>query len=173
LLDSIFWPLGVAADSHGNVFVTDAGEGRILKIEPSGIISVFAGNGTVGNVDGPGHLASFNRPSGLAIDHENHLFVADSLNQEIRMISPEGEVTTVTRIPSRIPAPFVPEPEALIGPVSIAIDHDGHIFVTDVSENQVRMVSICAEGEFFDETTQQCDFFLDEWLLDDEENHDE
>lgn len=58
-------------------------------------VRTLAGSGQVGYQDGPGDVAMFNNPQGLAVDHERNVYVADTLNHRIRMVDPTGVVTTV------------------------------------------------------------------------------
>jgi len=81
-------PRGVAADAAGNVYISDAGNDRIRRVDPSGVITTFAGNGQTGyNGDSiPATQAEFFEPVGLTVDPYGVLFVADSYNDRIRMV---------------------------------------------------------------------------------------
>ena len=57
-------------------------------ISSSGVVSTWAGNGSVGSANGRGLAASFNGPTGVALDAAGHLYVADELNNLIRIVSP-------------------------------------------------------------------------------------
>src|SRR3954471_2167529 len=71
-------------DKNGNIYVSD--EDRIRKITPDGLVSTLAG-GTQGFQDGDGLAAKFNRPTGLGIDKDGSIYVADNQNNRIRKIS--------------------------------------------------------------------------------------
>ncbi|MDB5097908.1 MAG: hypothetical protein JWM80_2329, partial [Cyanobacteria bacterium RYN_339] len=88
-------PLGTAVDAAGNVYIADSGNALIRKLSPAGTISTLAGSGLVGSADGQGTAASFNNPHGIAVDAAGNVFVADSDNRAIRMITPAGLVTTL------------------------------------------------------------------------------
>jgi streptogramin lyase len=88
-------PFGIAVDAAGNVYVADSGNNLIRKITPSGVVSTFAGNGSKGAVNATGTAASFNTPSGLAIDSKGNLYVADENNNLIRKITTAGVVSTI------------------------------------------------------------------------------
>lgn len=81
-------PRGICIDSDGNIFVSDAGNNLIRKINPSGYVSTYAGSGSAGADNGPANVASFNNPQGICIDNDNNLYIADSDNHQIRKISP-------------------------------------------------------------------------------------
>ncbi|RCH55711.1 hypothetical protein DJ568_07445 [Mucilaginibacter hurinus] len=86
---------GIASDKTGNVYLADMERHVIQKITPSGKISVLAGSGKPGNANGTGKSASFNKPSGIAVDEAGNVYVADNGNYLIRKISPAGVVSTL------------------------------------------------------------------------------
>jgi len=88
-------PSALALGPGGNLFVADTGNNRIRKITPEGQVTTVAGDGTAGYVDGPVAKAQFNGPIGLAVSEGGDIYVADTYNDVIRMITTEGEVTTI------------------------------------------------------------------------------
>jgi sugar lactone lactonase YvrE len=86
-------PRDIVVDSRGIIFVSDTGNNVIRGIS-DGKVFTFAGNGKAGYADGNQGKVQFNCPSGLAIDSSDNIYVADSLNNVIRKITPTGEVTT-------------------------------------------------------------------------------
>src|SRR6185295_7293190 len=90
------FPLGIATDSAGNVYVADNGNSTIRKITPAGAVTPLAGTaGVGGSTDATGPAASFGGPAGVAADSAGNVYVADSGNSAIRKITPAGVVTTL------------------------------------------------------------------------------
>ena len=89
------YPINVATDSAGNVYVADEDNQTIRKITPAGVVSTLAGTvGQSGSTDDIGTAARFNEPPGVATDAAGNVFVADTGNQTIRKITPSGVVST-------------------------------------------------------------------------------
>jgi len=87
------FPQGVAVGSGGYVYVADYGNHSIRKITPGRSVSTFAGlSGGSGSADGNGNTARFYQPSGIAVDTNDTLYVADNANGTIRKISPVATV---------------------------------------------------------------------------------
>ena len=80
-------PTGVAVDTMGNVYVADSNNNRIRKITSSGVVTTLAGSGAQGSADGNGTAASFSSPSGVAVDSNGNVYVADKKNNKIRKIT--------------------------------------------------------------------------------------
>lgn len=98
-------PTGIAIDLLGQIYFSDRGNNRIRKVNAAGIISTLAGNGTAG-FSGDSNVASnaeINSPGGLALDHEGNLYVADSGNSALRVVS-KGLSFPATEIVAPSPA---------------------------------------------------------------------
>jgi len=90
------YPMGMAADSAGNLYVADSCNHTIRKVTPAGVTTTVAGTpGLSGNEDGPVAQARFYLPGGVAFDTAGNLYVADSGNGSVRMISSNGTVSTL------------------------------------------------------------------------------
>ena len=88
-------PHGIAVDSIGQVFIADRFGHYIRKINVDGEVETLAGNGESGAQDGQGENASFNEPWGLCVGKNGNVYVADTRNNLIRQITPDGTVTTL------------------------------------------------------------------------------
>lgn len=134
-------PFGVAVAADGTIYVSDAGESnRIRKITPEGIVTTLAG-GSEGFADGTGSAASFNTPSGIALAKNGNLYVADTGNNRIRRVTPEGQVTTVAGGASAGYVDGPGEQARFNGPMGVAVDANGNIFVADTYNDRIRMIS--------------------------------
>ncbi|HTI71084.1 MAG TPA: choice-of-anchor D domain-containing protein [Candidatus Limnocylindria bacterium] len=91
-----FYPAGLAIDEHGDLLVADTFNHAIRKVTPDGVVTTFAGKpGSPGSGEGASNLARFNDPSALTIDSAGNVYVADSGNNTIRLISANGMVSTL------------------------------------------------------------------------------
>ncbi|MTV37617.1 hypothetical protein [Duganella radicis] len=134
-------PLGIAVDSAGNVYVADTLNLRIRKITPAGVVSTIAGSGARGASDGAAAQASFNNPYGLAVDKAGNVFVADTLNDLIRKVAPDGSVTTFAgHIGDTDAGDGAGIKATLKQPAGIALDGDGNLYVTEMG-GKVRTIT--------------------------------
>lgn len=141
-------PAGVAVDTSGFVYVADGywdddrGNNTIRKITPSGTVSTLAGlAGTLGYEDGVGSAARFERPSGLAVDREGWIFVADSFNSTLRLVSPGGVVTTLAGASGREGSSDGQGAAARFSEVAgVAVDAAGNIYAADRDNHTIRKV---------------------------------
>ncbi len=133
-------PLGVAADSAGNIYVADTTNHIIRKIDSVGGVTTLAGNittHTAGNTDGTGAAASFSSPRGVTTDSAGNVYVADTSNHIIRKITPLG---VVAQVPINSGTITIYGAMSLITtgtPSGIATDTDGNIYVTDAVNHAV------------------------------------
>ncbi|MDB4727714.1 T9SS type A sorting domain-containing protein [Saprospiraceae bacterium] len=98
--DATFWnPKGMVMDDQGNVYVADDYSNKIRKIESDGTVTSFAGTGEPGYANGNVNDAQFFRPQDIAMDDSGNFYIADALNQSIRKITPDGEVSLLTGVP--------------------------------------------------------------------------
>ncbi|WP_323755789.1 putative Ig domain-containing protein [Roseivirga sp.] len=133
-------PMGIDVDKSGNVFVADFINGRIRKIAPSGEVTTIAGNGSRGHSDGIGTSASFDGPSGLAVDLNGYLYVSDQYNHSIRKIAPDGMVTTLVWSGNGGVKDGDPGIAYFQYPSGIAVDDLGVVFVADNGNRRIRRI---------------------------------
>ncbi|GGF24325.1 T9SS type A sorting domain-containing protein [Flavobacterium limi] len=104
---SFSYPIGVAVDASGNVYVGDQNNNKVRKITPAGVVSTLAGSGVAGNIDAVGLAASFNYPSGVAVDASGNVYVADYSNNKIRKI---GSTLSTEDFDAKNPITIYPNP---------------------------------------------------------------
>ncbi len=135
-------PNGLATDGAGNLFVADTGNHRIRRITPDGIITTVAGIGTQGfsGDGGPAVSAQLNAPAAVAVDRTGNVFIADTSNSRIRMVSASGIITTVGGNGTGGPVgDGGPATKAGLYPVAVVVDHAGNLFLADF--HTVRKIS--------------------------------
>lgn len=136
-------PYAVAVDSSGKVYIADSGNNRV-RLVVGGIITTIAGDGVAGfyGDGGPAIAAALSFPTGLAIDAQGGLFIADLDNNRIRYLSATGIIKSVAG--SGV-AGFNGDGElstlaSLDGPIGVASDASGAVFIADTSNNRIRSV---------------------------------
>ena len=138
-------PAGVAVDSSGNVYVAEYGNNDIRKITPDGVVTLFAGSTAgptgMGHANGTGSAASFWNPTGVAVDSAGNVYVADESNNEIRMITPAGAVTTFAGSTTAGNTNGTGAGASFSAPNGIAIDSSGNLWVTDSGNNEIREIT--------------------------------
>jgi sugar lactone lactonase YvrE len=133
-------PYGLVVDRHGNVFVADGGENnRIQMIAPDGVATTIAGS-KEGFADGTGALAAFHTPSGMAIDKDGNLYVADTGNNAIRKVTPQGVVTTIAGGGKAGFADGPANTARFNGPLGVAIDKSGTLYIADTYNDRIRVL---------------------------------
>ncbi|OHE78890.1 MAG: hypothetical protein A3G75_09890, partial [Verrucomicrobia bacterium RIFCSPLOWO2_12_FULL_64_8] len=134
-------PSGIAVDAAGNVFVADRGAHTVRKVSPSGFVTTIAGQtGVAGPTDGMGPAARFSYPSGLAIDAEGTLYVADTGGHIIRKVSPAGQVTTLAGT-VRNSGAADGTAASFNDPSGVAVDATGKVYVADSGNHTVREIT--------------------------------
>ncbi len=136
-------PSGIAIDTTGSLLVADTGNHTVRKITPAGVVSTLAGAaGQSGFTDALGAAARFQSPLGLAVAANGSLYVADCGNHLIRAISTGGGVTTLAGTPeSWGSADGVGAAARFNGPVGLALDQQGNLFVSDANNHTIRRVT--------------------------------
>jgi sugar lactone lactonase YvrE len=138
------YPNSLFAAADGNIYVTDAGNNKIRKISPEGVVTTVAGSGTAGNTDGTGTSASFSYPGGIVGDASGNLFVADCGNHVIRKITRTGEVTTFAGDGSFSSYEGTGINAGILDPTGIALSASGDFYVTSQFDGRILKVTSSA-----------------------------
>jgi serine/threonine protein kinase/sugar lactone lactonase YvrE len=138
-------PYAVVADAVGNVYVADGANNTIRKVTPKGTVITVAGlPGYAGNIDGSADAARFSNPEGLALDAAGNVYVADTGNNAIRKLTPEGLVSTLV--------PLATATNAIAGmanweiplksPDGVTVDKAGNIYIVDTDNQCIRKLAV-------------------------------
>ncbi len=143
-------PRGVCADVFGNVYFADAGNNRIRMIDVSGNISTIAGNGTPSYVtDGvAGNTTPINNPRGVYADAGGNVYFADMNNSRIRKL--DAGTFIIHTVAGTGTAGYSGDGASALGarinlPTDMTFDGAGNMYISDVSNNRIRMVDIAGK----------------------------
>ncbi|WP_242146397.1 hypothetical protein [Sphingomonas sp. BAUL-RG-20F-R05-02] len=134
-------PSGLALDRAGDILVADTAANTVRKISPDGIVSTLAGDGTAGYRDGAARQARFNGPIGLTTDAKGNVYVADTYNDRIRVITTDGQVRTLAGQAAPGLADGPGASAAFDTPTGIALDREGMLLVADSGNHAIRRVT--------------------------------
>jgi sugar lactone lactonase YvrE len=138
-------PSGIAFDAAGNAYIADSGNQRIRKVDPSGVITTFAGTGVPGfsGDTGQATAAQFSTPTAVAVDAAGNVYIADSLNHRVRKVDPSGVITTFagTGVPGFSGDTGQATAAQLNLPRGVAVDPAGNVYIADTGNHRVRRVS--------------------------------
>jgi sugar lactone lactonase YvrE len=137
-------PVAITADGSGNLYVADLVNEKIREIVISTrIVTTLAGSNSTGSANGTGTAASFNFPSGVAVDGSGNLYVADANNNEIRkIVISTGVVTTLAGTTTAGSANGTGVAASLKGPNGVATDASGNLYVADTGNDEIRAISL-------------------------------
>jgi uncharacterized protein (TIGR03437 family) len=143
-LNAAMAPVDVAVADNGTVYIADVYNSRVRAVQ-AGVITTAAGNGAFqfSGDQGPAASATFRGPTGVAVDAQGNLYIADTGNNRIRQVSPAGTTTTVA---GNGVAAFRGDGGAataasLSAPTGIAVDTAGNLYIADTGNNRVRKVN--------------------------------
>jgi sugar lactone lactonase YvrE len=145
----LYYPTDVAVDGAGNLYIDDANNLRIRKVDTTGRISTFAGNGSAG-YQGDGGLAvetSLYYPQSVAVDSAGDVLIADYDNERIRLVDGAGYIHTVAGngTNSFFGIDVLATTAEISQPQGVGVDPTGNIYVSDTGNDLIRQVSALAE----------------------------
>ena len=133
-------PVAVAAGQQGEIYIAEGN--RVREVQPDGRIATLAGTGDAGSSGdgGPAAGAQLNTPQGLAIDSTGRVYIADTLNNRVRRVDPDGTIHTVAGTgESGYEGDGKPAVEARLSlPTGLAIGFDDGLFIADTGNNVIR-----------------------------------
>lgn len=134
-------PSGLALGRAGDLFIADTANNRIRKLALDGTVTTIAGDGAASFRDGRANDAQFNGPTGVAVDGRANVYVADTYNDRIRLVTTDLEVKTL----AGGDAPGYADGDAATArfdtPCGIAVATNGDLFVADTGNNRIRKVT--------------------------------
>jgi sugar lactone lactonase YvrE len=150
----LYNPRAVAFSKTGEVYIGDAMNHRIRKIDKDGIITTVAGKpattnasgnpvGACGGDGGPASEAQLNQPHGVAVDSEGNVYIADSLNNRIRKIDTSGTINTIVGSDNKKGRPEGPAETAVLKfPKSMFMTPDDVLFICNTGGNTILMIDL-------------------------------
>jgi sugar lactone lactonase YvrE len=134
-------PSALASDSAGNLYVADTGNNRLRKVTPEGVVTTLAGDGGAGFRDGPASRAQFDSPVGVASDGEGNVYVADTYNDRVRLITKDGTVRTLAGSGATGNADGAGDAASFDTPCGVAVSAAGEVYVADTGNNRLRRIT--------------------------------
>lgn len=143
---SFMIPIGITLDGAGNIYIADAGDNRIRKINASdGKINVVAGNGATGYSGDGGQAtsAAINYPMGVTVSASGIIYIADTDNHRIRKVATNGVITTIAGngTGSFSGDGGLATSATLNGPGHVALDGSGNLYISDANNNRIRKIN--------------------------------
>jgi PKD repeat protein len=137
------YPSGIAYDGNGNLYVSEVYGYRVRKIViATDAVTTIAGSSAPGSIDGIGTAASFNQPAGITYDGKGNLFLADQVNNEIRMITTAtGAVVTFAGTTTSGSVDGTASFAGFSDPAGVVFDGSGNLYVTDKDNYEIRKIT--------------------------------
>ena len=138
------FPTGIAVDGSGNVFIADQNNNRIRKVNATGIITTFAGNGTssFSGDGGQATAAALNGPTGVTVDRNGNVYIADWSNARVRKVNTSGIISTYAgNGGSGYSGDGGQATAAELYPHGLATDSSNNVYIADYNNHAVRKVN--------------------------------
>jgi hypothetical protein len=134
---------GVAATPGDTLILIDDEGWNVYQLTPAGAFSVLAGSGAPAYQDGPAAKAAFGFATAVALDARGNIYVADEVNQRIRMISTTGIVSTIAGSGTAADVNGIGTAASFNSPHGVAVDKKtGNIYVLEPTTNRIRMITV-------------------------------
>ena len=137
-------PNGLVFDATGNLFIADTDDNIVVEVNLAGAVSTVAGNGVQGFAGdgGAATSAQLDSPTGIAVDANGNIYIADSHNNRIREVS-GGVMTTIagTGVPGFSGDGASAASAALDMPMAVCVDSRGNIYIADTNNNRIREIT--------------------------------
>jgi hypothetical protein len=144
---SLYHPGGTAEDAQGDIYIADSGDNVVREVTAAGVIKRIAGSGIAGlgfagPIAFPAALSSLDHPQNVAVNAQGDVFIADTYNNRVVKVTPQGQVTAVAGdgvagySGDGRPAAFA----ELNSPTGVAVDSRGNLYIADSANNVIRRV---------------------------------
>ena len=138
-------PRGVCVDHQGALYIVDTSNHRVLRASPGALMATAAGNGSPGDAGdgGSARLAQLNQPGACAVDTAGNLYIADTLNHSIRVVTSGGIISTLagTGQPGASGDEGPATAACLNAPSGVTADDNGNVFIADTGNHVIRQVT--------------------------------
>ncbi len=135
-------PNAVAFDSKGNLFIADTSANRIRRVSPDGTMVTIAGTdaASLAGDDGPASKALLSGPTGIAVDTDDNLYIADTGNSRIRRITVAGQISTVAG--AGVSTSDGPAANSKLDqPMGVAVGRNGNVYIAETGSNRIRLLT--------------------------------
>jgi serine/threonine protein kinase, bacterial len=140
------YPFGISLDNKGSLYIADRGNNRVRKIDPQGVITTIAGDGShfFGGDYGPANQSSLSFPTDVAVDSSGTIYIADRNNNRVRKIDQLGVITTLMGLGQK---EFNGDNEiaaetTLHLPFALALNGEDRLLVVDRNHFRIREVKL-------------------------------
>jgi sugar lactone lactonase YvrE len=137
-------PTQIAIDARGNLYISDIDANRVRKIDPSGMITTFAGAGKRASTGdgGPATAAQLRAPFGVAADLDGNVYISEAEGNKVRRVTPDGNISTYAGTGTRkFDGDGGKAIEASLNtPLALAVDRQGNLYIADTGNRRVRRV---------------------------------
>jgi sugar lactone lactonase YvrE len=138
----MYAPYEMAIDNAGNIYISDAGNKRVRKVNTSGIITTFAGNGTNGSTGNGGQATAAEiSPEGIAVDAAGNVYITDVSSQTIRKVNTSGVISLFAGGGSSLGDGGPATAATFNNPSGMAFDAAGNLYIADYDNDRIRKIS--------------------------------